>query len=80
MLRLPTASDPLTLREQDDLFRRLDHAIRPGSTLLASEVENIRRMAATLLHYRGWIEPCIDETLPDRVTLRGIDYLREDKP
>jgi hypothetical protein len=78
-LRLPGPDDPLTTEEQNDLFRQLDKgALR--ISLLSGELQNIHRMRATLLFYRGLLpEEGVDELLPERRLRNGIDYLWERK-
>ncbi|MBE3134795.1 MAG: hypothetical protein IMZ55_15100 [Acidobacteria bacterium] len=73
-LNLPTSDDPLTTYEQDKLFARLE-CLRDSRPLLQCEVENILRMAVTLLFYRKKLAPGIDSELPRRVTRFGIDLL-----
>lgn len=77
-LRLPGPYDPLTLREQEALILRLG-CLRPGHVLIACEVENIRRMAATLRYYHAWLSSAAaaDAALPKRVRSNGVDYLEE---
>ncbi len=78
------ASDPLTVSEQEDLCRQLERgAMRSGTCLLPSELENIYRLAATLQFYHGLLEAQgikPDEALPQRVTIRGIAWLKDSSP
>lgn len=84
MIRLPTRHDPLTVDEQADLDCQLGKMFDqnlPSYHMLASQLDNVGRLHATLQFYRNLIAEMgrdvakVDEALPRRVIRNGIAYL-----
>ena len=80
-LRIPNHTDPLTFEEQKDLEHQMELITQvpdpPKSRpMLQSEWENVQRLAETLRLYRDTNDPkAVDESLPDRTCVNGINYV-----